>query len=62
MSRRYALEFAPKALRALQKRTVIATANLTPLLCPGPWSVDAAKTFVPLSQKAHALAARAAQP
>jgi iron complex transport system substrate-binding protein len=30
-----------------------AWAKLTPLLCPGPWSMDAAKTFTELGEKAR---------
>jgi iron complex transport system substrate-binding protein len=44
------------ALNTLRGRTVIATLNLTPLLCPGPWSVDAAFAFAPLGHQARALA------
>ncbi len=44
------------ALRALDKRSVTAWAQLTPLLCPGPWSLDAAETFTALGAKARALA------
>jgi hypothetical protein len=31
-------------------------ATLTPLLCPGPWSVDSAQTFGDLARKTRALA------
>ena len=40
------------ALAALKGRTTMAFATLTPLLCPGPWTVDAAKTFGDLARKA----------
>jgi len=42
---------ALKALKGLKEHAV-----LTPLLCPGPWSVDAAATFGALARKARALA------
>lgn len=42
---------ALKALKGLREHVV-----LTPLLCPGPWSVDAAATFGDLARKARALA------
>jgi iron complex transport system substrate-binding protein len=41
------------ALRALDRRSTIAWAQLTPLLCPGPWSLDAAETFVELGEKSR---------
>jgi iron complex transport system substrate-binding protein len=41
------------ALRALEGRSFTAWAQLTPLLCPGPWSLDAAATFTALGQRAH---------
>ncbi|MDE2163095.1 MAG: ABC transporter substrate-binding protein [Alphaproteobacteria bacterium] len=44
------------ALQALKGRTTMEFASLTPLLCPGPWSVGAAKTFGDLARKARALA------
>ena len=44
------------ALATLAGRTYSAWANLVPLACPGPWSVDAAETFVALGRKARALA------
>jgi len=44
------------ALRALKGRTYMEHAVLTPLLCPGPWSLDAAQTFGDLARKARALA------
>jgi iron complex transport system substrate-binding protein len=42
------------ALKAFKGTT--AWAKLTPLLCPGPWSADAAETFAALGAKARALA------
>lgn len=45
------------ALTALKGRTYIARAALTPLLCPGPWSADAAGPFAAMAVKARALAA-----
>ena len=44
------------ALASLKGRSVMEFATLTPLLCPGPWSVDAAQTFGDLARKARALA------
>ncbi|MDE2135374.1 MAG: ABC transporter substrate-binding protein [Alphaproteobacteria bacterium] len=44
------------ALKALEGRTTMQHAVLTPLLCPGPWSVDAARTFGDMARKARALA------
>ena len=44
------------ALAALKGRTVMEYATLTPLLCPGPWSADAAQTFGDLARKTRALA------
>jgi iron complex transport system substrate-binding protein len=41
------------ALRALRGRSVTAWTELTPLLCPGPWSLDAAETFSRLGAKAR---------
>ncbi|MBU6298130.1 MAG: ABC transporter substrate-binding protein [Alphaproteobacteria bacterium] len=49
------------ALRALKGRTVMEFAGMTPLLCPGPWSLDAAKTFGDLARKARALARKRAR-
>ena len=54
-SRAYAILHHP-ALVALKGRTTMEFAILTPLLCPGPWSLDAAKTFGDLGRKARALA------
>jgi len=48
------------ALRALEGRATMEFAVLTPLLCPGPWSVDAAATFGNLARRARALAPRRA--
>ena len=41
------------ALKALQGRTHMEFAKLTPLLCPGPWSLDSAETLVKLGQAAR---------
>jgi iron complex transport system substrate-binding protein len=48
------------ALAALDGRTSVATVSLTPLLCPGPWSVQVAPVLARLGQ--HALAHRRARP
>lgn len=53
--RAYAVLHHP-ALRALEGRTTMEFANLTPLLCPGPWSVDSAQVLGDLARKARALA------
>jgi iron complex transport system substrate-binding protein len=50
------------ALKALDGRSYTAWARLTPLLCPGPWSVDAAATFTALGREARKLAHAKAQP
>jgi iron complex transport system substrate-binding protein len=42
------------ALKALKGKTEHAV--LTPLLCPGPWSLDAARTFGDLARKTRTLA------
>jgi iron complex transport system substrate-binding protein len=39
------------ALASLQRRIVVAHLSLTPLLCPGPWSADAAAPFAALGRK-----------
>lgn len=44
------------ALAALKGRSLIVEASLTPLLCPGPWSADAAGDFAHMAQKAARLA------
>lgn len=41
------------ALAALQARTMVAHLSLTPLLCPGPWSVEAALPLAALGRKAR---------
>jgi iron complex transport system substrate-binding protein len=46
------------ALAALERHTYVAHLSLTPLLCPGPWSADAAAPFSALGRKV-ALARRA---
>jgi len=48
---------ALKALKGLKEHAV-----LTPLLCPGPWSIDSAATFGALARKARALAQAGARP
>lgn len=50
------------ALAALGGRTLVAWARLTPLLCPGPWSMDATATFTALGAKARALAPAKTRP
>jgi iron complex transport system substrate-binding protein len=44
------------AFKALAGRTHMEFAKLTPLLCPGPWSLDSAETLVKLGRAARALA------
>jgi iron complex transport system substrate-binding protein len=44
------------ALKALKGKTYMEHAVLTPLLCPGPWSLDAAVTFGDLARKTRMLA------
>lgn len=44
------------ALAALGHRSLIVRAALTPLLCPGPWSAEAAGTFAAMARKAARLA------
>ena len=39
------------ALAALEKQITVARLSLTPLLCPGPWSADAAAPFSALGRK-----------
>ncbi len=41
------------ALASLKGRTLVAWAPLTPLLCAGPWSLDAAATFTRLGRAAR---------
>jgi iron complex transport system substrate-binding protein len=41
------------ALAALKGRTMVAWTSLTPLLCPGPWSVGEAKSFAALGRQAR---------
>jgi iron complex transport system substrate-binding protein len=54
-ARAYAILHHP-ALRALKGHTHMEFASLTPLMCPGPWSVQAAQTLGDLGRKARALA------
>jgi iron complex transport system substrate-binding protein len=49
------------ALASLRGRTYSAWAELRPLLCPGPWSADAALTFAALGRKARLLAKHPAE-
>jgi iron complex transport system substrate-binding protein len=44
------------ALTSIADRTLIVWRPLRELLCPGPWSADAAVTFSDLAQRARALA------
>jgi iron complex transport system substrate-binding protein len=52
-ARAYAILHHP-ALRALEGRTTMEFATLTPLLCPGPWSLDSAEVLGGLARKARA--------
>jgi iron complex transport system substrate-binding protein len=54
-ARAYAILHHP-ALRALDGRTYMEFVSLTPLLCPGPWSIDSAETLGNLALRARALA------
>lgn len=56
-ARAYAILHHP-AFKALDGRTHMEFTTLTPLLCPGPWSLDAAAPLAELGQKARALAPR----
>jgi iron complex transport system substrate-binding protein len=49
------------ALEALRGRTTAVWDPLVPLLCPGPWSAEAAVTFAGLGQKARLLGKRQAR-
>jgi iron complex transport system substrate-binding protein len=49
------------ALRALEGRSFVAWTKLTPLLCPGPWSLDAAEAFTSLGKQARMVANRQAR-
>ncbi len=44
------------ALRALDGKTHRAFANLTPLMCPGPWLADTAQSLGAVAREARALA------
>jgi iron complex transport system substrate-binding protein len=50
------------ALRALPQSTWVATAELTPLLCAGPWSADVALPLARLGRSARRLASASAGP
>lgn len=54
-ARAYALLHHP-AFKALAGRTHMEFAQLTPLLCPGPWSLDSAAKLGELGKTARALA------
>jgi iron complex transport system substrate-binding protein len=54
-ARAYAVLHHP-AFKALQGKTHMEFAALTPLLCPGPWSLDSAAPLAELGRKARALA------
>ncbi len=54
-ARAYAVLHHP-ALRALKGRTHMEFVSLTPLLCPGPWSLDSAETLENLALRTRALA------
>jgi iron complex transport system substrate-binding protein len=41
------------ALAALRRHTLVARLSLTPLLCPGPWSADAAAPLAALGRAAR---------
>jgi len=51
-ARAYAILHHP-ALKALEGRTHMEFLVLTPLMCPGPWSVDSAKPLVELAKRAR---------
>jgi len=53
--RAYAVLHHP-ALKALEGKSHMAFADLTPLLCPGPWSLDSAQTLGKLARETRALA------
>ena len=46
------------AFRALEGRTHMEFAKLTPLMCPGPWSLDSAKSLVELARRTRAYHSR----
>jgi iron complex transport system substrate-binding protein len=54
-ARAYAILHHP-AFKALKGKTHMEFAGLTPLLCPGPWSLDSAAPLAELGRKARALA------
>jgi iron complex transport system substrate-binding protein len=54
-ARAYAILHHP-ALKALDGRTQTEFASLTPLMCPGPWSLDATPKLIAMGRQARALA------
>jgi iron complex transport system substrate-binding protein len=52
-ARAYAILHHP-AFKVLEGRTHMEFARLTPLLCPGPWSLDSAAPLAELGRKARA--------
>jgi len=50
--RAYAVLHHP-ALKALSGRTHMEFASLTPLMCPGPWSLDSAAPLAALAKRAR---------
>jgi iron complex transport system substrate-binding protein len=50
------------ALRALPQSTMVAGAEMTPLLCPGPWSADVAAPLARLGRAARRLASASSRP
>lgn len=51
-ARAYAILHHP-AFKALDRRTQMEFATLTPLMCPGPWSLDSAPVLTQLAKKAR---------
>jgi iron complex transport system substrate-binding protein len=51
-ARAYAILHHP-ALKALEGRTHMEFAKLTPLMCPGPWSLDSTKPLTELARRAR---------
>jgi len=61
MSARADLILHHPALKSLEGRTYSAWEPNLPLLCPGPWSADAATRFAGLGRKARLLGKRQAR-